>query len=237
LSGPARDAAAAHAAQLGADRLVAGSVTRVEDPGGWLLRTPRFPHAWDLNRLVLDLGGTDVAGAARLVAEALPDVARPRVSFWLPRDEVHAPDGWDREDDLLMVVPDGRGPEADERVVEVSPASLRATRAARDGAPSPVELELADMQTAQAEAIGARAFAVREEGVTVAWVQVSAGAVDDLWVTEARRSSGLGRALLRAAVAAGAWWLLCDAADPVPQGLYRSEGFVEAGRVVQLTRR
>ena len=40
-----------------------------------------------------------------------------------------------------------------------------------------------------------------------------------------------------AAEAAGGWYLLCDVADPRPQGLYRSEGFVETGRVVQLTRR
>ena len=69
----------------------------------------------------------------------------------------------------------------------------------------------------------------------LAWAQLANGAIDDVWVWPDARGRGLGRAVTAAAVAAGGWFL-GTAVRPRPQGLYRSLGFEERGRLVQLTR-
>ncbi len=92
------------------------------------------------------------------------------------------------------------------------------------------------MQLAFARYPGARAVAVRRDGAFVAWAQVAAGCIDDVYVVPPLRGHGLGRAITRAAMAAGGWFLFTEVADPRPQALYRSLGFEEAGRLVQLTR-
>ena len=93
------------------------------------------------------------------------------------------------------------------------------------------------MQVAFGSYPGSRALGVRRDGVFVAWAQVAEGCIDDVHVVPPLRGQGLGRAITLAAVAAGGWFHFTDVEDPRPQTLYRSLGFVDAGRAVQLTRR
>ncbi len=226
------------ARHLEVDRFVAGASEDV--PGvGVLLRSPRFPHSWDLNQVVLAVGATmeDVARAVEVAEAALEGAAHRRLTVPAPTEEVVAPDGWEREELLVMEVsgslpwPDG--------VEVVEPRALRSARlemwrAFNDDA---VAEELADMQEAFAAYPGARVLGVADaDGAYVAWAQVANGCIDDVWVVEPRRGSGLGRAVTTAAVAAGGTYLWTDVGDPRPQGLYRSLGFAETGRIVQLTR-
>jgi len=100
----------------------------------------------------------------------------------------------------------------------------------------PTATELTDMQEAFASFPGAVCVAVVRDGSAVAWAQVANGAIDDVYVEPAARGQGLGRAVTIAAVACGGWFLWTDAADPRPQGLYRSLAFAAHGRLLQLTR-
>jgi ribosomal protein S18 acetylase RimI-like enzyme len=222
------------AARLAVDRAVAAS--GAPHAGGTLLRTPGWPSSWDLNRLVLAPGSGDAEVAAAL--GGLETTTR-RITLPLPPGAVAVPDGWDAEELLVMLWP--REPlEWPEGVVEVTGRDLHPARSALwsawvDDAASAEQL--AAMQLRFAEQPGGRCVAVRDGERFVAWAQVVEGWIDDVWVDEDRRGQGLGRAVTTAAVAAGGWILSTDVADPRPQGLYRSLGFAEAGRIVQLTRR
>jgi ribosomal protein S18 acetylase RimI-like enzyme len=134
---------------------------------------------------------------------------------------------------------DGDPPPWPEEVDEVDVADLRPDRLEMwraDADSEAVAQELADMQVAFGSYPGARALGVRRNGAFVAWAQVAEGCIDDVHVVPARRGRGLGRTVTRAALAAGGWFLFTDVGDPRPQTLYRSLGFTDAGRVVQLTR-
>jgi ribosomal protein S18 acetylase RimI-like enzyme len=236
----ARTPEAAFAARLEVDALTAGSTARV--PGGTLLRSPRFPVSWDLNQVVLDPGAgpSEVATAIEVVERELEGAAHRRISVFAPAAPVVAPDGWEREEQLIMVVPAEAPPPAwPEAVEEVDVEALRAPHVEMWRAEELADAaqELADMQLAFGSFPGARSLAARSpEGGVLAWAQVANGAIDDVWVWPAERGRGLGRAVTAAAVAAGGWFLGTDVQDPRPQGLYRSLGFVEVARLVQLTR-
>jgi ribosomal protein S18 acetylase RimI-like enzyme len=222
------------------DARTAGSAERV--PGGTLLRSPRFPVSWDLNQVVLDPGAgpAEVAAAIEAVERALAGAAHRRLSIFAPAVPVVAPDGWEREEQLIMVLPAGAAvPAWPEPVAEVDAEALRGPHAEmwrQEGVGDAAD-ELADMQLAFGAFPGARCLAALAPGGRVlGWAQVANGAIDDVWVWPGERGRGLGRAVTAAALAAGGWFLGTDAEDPRPQGLYRSLGFVEVARLVQLTR-
>jgi ribosomal protein S18 acetylase RimI-like enzyme len=233
-----RTLAAAYADRLASDEAAVDEVRRVADPPGTLLVSRGFPASYDLNRLVLELGGGDIARACAVAAEALPHAARPRVTAWAPGGPVSHP-GWEREEQLVMVF-HGEPPPWPDGVEEVPAARLHRPRLAAWRAegtvPDAVAIQLSAMQTHAVEAAGGRCVAAVEDGATVAWANALRGSVDDVWVTPERRGHGLGRAVVSAALAAGGWHLTCDVDDPRPQGLYRSLGFREVGRLVHLTR-
>jgi GNAT superfamily N-acetyltransferase len=236
-----RTLAAAFAARLEVDAATAGRSVRV--PGGTLLRSPRFPNSWDLNQVVLDPGAgpAEVAAAMELVERELAGAAHRRISIFDPAAPVVAPDGWELEEQLIMLWPAERpAPAWPPGVSEVGVEVLRQPHLEMwrsEGIVDAAE-ELADMQLAFGGFTGARSVAARAsgDGRVLAWAQVANGAIDDVWVWPDARGRGLGRAVTAAAVAAGGWFLGCDLADPRPQGLYRSLGFEERGRLVQLTR-
>jgi ribosomal protein S18 acetylase RimI-like enzyme len=237
-----RDLAASFAARAEVDAWVAGSAVPLEAPlRGTLLRSPRFPSAWDLNQVVLAPGAdADAVRAAVAVAEReLEGAAHRRVTISAPAAVVAARDGWEREELLVMLAPDvAAGGPWPAGVEEVGASELDRDRLEmwRLEGVGDAAAELAAMQLAFASYPGARCVGVRRDGRFVAWAQVVNGAIDDVWVSEPFRGQGLGRAVTRATLACGGWYLWTDVADPRPQGLYRSLGFVDAGRLVQLTR-
>lgn len=229
------------ALRLAVDRHVAERSSDVA--GGVLLRSARFSHSWDLNQVVLapGAGADDVAAGIALAEATLDGAAHRRVTVPAPAPAapVDAPPGWEADELLLMTFGGGEVPSWPEDVLEVDAADLHTARldmwrSTTDA--DAVAQELADMQLAFASYPGARALGVRREGAFVAWAQVAEGCIDDVYVTPPLRGQGLGRAITRAAVAAGGWFLFTDVGDPRPQALYRSLGFEEAGRLVQLTR-
>lgn len=227
-----------YALRLAVDRHVAERSSEV--PGGVLLRSTRFPSSWDLNQVVLapGAGAAEVVAGLELAEAALDGAAHRRVTVPAPAEPVEAPDGWLFEELLLMTY-EGDPPGWPADVLEVDARELHRARLEmwRTIADSDeVAVELAEMQLAFASYPGGRALGVRRDGAFVAWAQVAEGCIDDVYVIPSLRGAGLGRAVTRAAVAAGGWYLFTDVADPRPQELYRSLGFREAGRLVQLTR-
>lgn len=204
----------AFAARVAAD---ARSADSAEDIGGGvLLRTPSLPDIWDLNVAMLGPGASDADVAAACELEVR------RVTIF--RDySGSVPPSFDVERSLLMVR-EGPPPPVPPEVVEVDGPLMHEE--------DEHAAQMAEMHRRQAAA-GARTFAIGK----VASAVVADGCVDDVFVVESERGRGLGRTITTAAVAHGGWFLWTEAADPRPQGLYRSLGFAEAGRVVQLTRR
>ena len=232
---------AAFAARLEVDAATAGRSVRV--PGGTLLRSPRFPSSWDLNQVVLDPGAgpEEVAAAIGVVERELAGAAHRRISIFAPGAPVVAPDGWELEEQLIMLWPSSRpAPAWPAEVTEVGVEALRRPHAEMWRCEGIVDAadELADMQLAFGRYPGARPVAALDpgDGRVLAWAQLANGSIDDVWVWPDERGRGLGRAVTAAAVAAGGWFLGTDVTDPRPQGLYRSLGFEERGRLVQLTR-
>jgi ribosomal protein S18 acetylase RimI-like enzyme len=231
---------AAFAARLDVDARTAGRAVRV--PGGTLLRSPRFPNSWDLNQVVLDPGAgpAEVAAAIETVERELEGAAHRRISIFAPGAPVQAPDGWELEEQLIMLFPEtAPTPAWPPEVTTVGVEALREPHVEmwRLEGMADVAEELADMQLAFGHFPGSRPLAARDGGGRVlAWAQLANGSIDDVWVWPDERGRGLGRALTAAAVAAGGWFLGTDVTDPRPQGLYRSLGFEERGRLVQLTR-
>ena len=213
------------------DLAAAGEHQRVD--GAWILTTPEYSVSWELNKVLLEEGAdaAAVARGVRLADEHFDGWGHRRVSVPLPSEPVAAPDGWDREELLVMVWP-GEPPPRPAAVRDITAEELFAARLA-DGAPE----ELCRIQTPFDRAPGAHPLALFEDESIAGWCVVHGGAIDDVWVLERCRGRGLGRLLTTAAVAVGGWFLLCDVGDPRPQGLYRSMGFEDAGRVVNLTRR
>ena len=227
-------------AHLAYDALIAGCSERVA--GGLMLRSPRFPASWDLNQVVLE-PGADAAAVARaleLAEERLAGADYRRVTVFGPAEEVAAPPGWEKAVLLVMLLPEGDAPSWPPSVRVVDPAELDEPRlevwralAGPERAP-----QLAEMQRAFATGPGARCLAIYAgAGDLAGWCQVHAGGIDDVWIVERHRGRGLGKTLVRGAMAAGGWYLNCDVNDPRPQGLYRKLGFRDAGVIVQLTRR
>jgi GNAT superfamily N-acetyltransferase len=206
------------AARAAADTRSADSSEEIG--GGIRLSTPTLPDIWDLNVALLGPDATDDEVAAALAL----DVRRVTLfrSFSGP-----VPEGSTVERSLLMVA-DDPPPAMPEGVEEVDFRALSQARAALEDEYAD---QIAAMHARQAAA-GARTFAVGE----VAWAVLADGCIDDVFVVEARRGEGLGRAVTQAALAHGGWFLWCAQDDPRPQALYRSLGMVEAGRVVQFTR-
>ena len=213
------------------DLAAAGASERVD--GGWILTTPEYSASWELNKVLLEPGAdaAAVAAAVRLADLHFDGWGHRRVSVPLPAEPVAAPAGWESEELLLMVWP-GAPPRRPAAVRDITADELFAARLA-DGAPE----ELCRIQAPFDRSPGARPLALFEDDGIAAWCVVHGGAIDDVWVPESRRGRGLGRLITTAAVAAGGWFLLCDVDDPRPQGLYRSMGFEDAGRMVNLTRR
>jgi ribosomal protein S18 acetylase RimI-like enzyme len=218
-------------AQREFDLAVAGAHERVD--GGWLLLTPEFSRSWELNKVLLDpgAGATEVARGIALAEERYDGFEHRRVCVPDPREEVVAPPGWQAEVLLVMLGPDRRPPWP-EAVREVDPQTLYDARVAAGATPDDARLQIPF-----GNGPDARPLAHYEDGAITGWCELHGGSIDDVWVLEPHRGRGIGRALTRAAMAAGGWFLLCDEADPRPQTLYRSLGFTDAGRVVNLTRR
>jgi GNAT superfamily N-acetyltransferase len=195
--------------------------------------TPEFPTSWEVNKVALEPGArpADVGRAISLAEERFGAFAHRRVSVPDPAAEVVAPDGWQIET-LLAMRWDGPAPDRPAGVEDITPDELFAARV-HAGAPA----EWARIQTPFDAGPGTRPLALLEDGEIRAWCVIHGGGIDDVYVLPPHRGRGLGRAISVAAVAAGGWFLTCDAADPRPQGLYRSLGFVDAGRLVHLTRR
>ncbi len=225
-----RTLAESFAARLAADVAVAGAAEAL-DGGATQLRSARFPVSRDLNALWLAPGARPPAVAAA-VARAPRRVIAPA-----PAGPVAA-EGW-RTDEQLVLLHDGSAPEAPPVVVEaLDPLALHPARLGVWGTLDAGHAEeLAAMQLAISRSAGARSLAVLEDGDPAAWCVVVGGCVDDVWVQPARRGQGLGRAILRAAVAGGGWYLWSDADNAAALALYGSEGFAVAGRVALLTPR
>jgi ribosomal protein S18 acetylase RimI-like enzyme len=221
----------AYAARVAVDAAAASSATEV--PGGILISTPELPRIWDLNQVLLAPGAR-----AELVEFTLAGLAADtmKLSIFDPADPVPAMRGFRLEHCLLMMA----GDEAvtwPESVEQVPPADLRATRVQAYGNESDSAEALGAMFDRYAAASPTAALVAARAGVDwAAWASIANGAIDDVWVQPPFRRRGLGRAVTQGALAAGGWFLYTDAADPVPQGLYRSLGMREIGTVVLLTR-
>ena len=200
--------------------------------GGVRLRMPELPAIRDYNALVL-APGVDLAAVLELVAR---DQEVRRVIAFDPAGEL-ALESWSRGTVTAMGL-SRPGPFAwPDDVAEVDVDALRDARAEAEyfqGVPASEMEQLRALQDRQAEV--ARLVAVRRDGRPLAWAQVLAGIIDDVYVMPEARGQGLGRAVMAGALAAGGRWLVVDADNAPAVGLYESLGFVEAGTVVQLTR-
>jgi ribosomal protein S18 acetylase RimI-like enzyme len=222
----------AFAARVAVDAAAATAATEVE--GGVLLSTPELSNIWDLNQVML-APGADAALIERTLATMAPETRK--LTLFDPADPVGPVRGFRLEHCLLMIAGDEAAawPEGVERV---PPADLRDTRVTAYLNESDSADALAEMfdrfaaATPTATLVATRA----DDEEWAAWAAIANGAIDDVWVQPPFRGRGLGRAVTQAALAAGGWFLYTDAADPVPQGLYRSLGMLEVGTVVLLTR-
>ena len=219
-----------HAAQREFDFGVAETVERVD--GGWVMLTPEYSRSWELNKVLLEPGASAdvVERALALCEERFDGFAHRRVCIPAPGEDIVAPSGW-KVEDLLVMEWRGEPPAWPEDVREIDVDTIYAARVA--GGMSPADARL---QLPFGRAAASRPLAIFEDGEIGGWCEVHEGSIDDVWVLEPRRGRGLGRRLTQAGLAAGGWFLLCDRDDPLPQGLYRSLGFVETGRVLNLTR-
>lgn len=217
----------AYAALVAGDGRIATSCEAVE--GGVRLRMPELPDIRDNNAAVL-APGADRALVAGLLAA---DPQLRRVIAFGPAEDL-AVDGWDAQP-MLVMARDGEAPDWPAGVARVDVAVLRAARAeALAGFPAGEREQMRALQERQA-AVGTL-VAVLREGRALAWAQVLAGVVDDVFVVPEARGTGLGRAVVRAAMSAGGRFLVVDEANDVALGLYRSLGFADAGRLLELTR-
>jgi len=196
--------------------------------GGVRLRMPELPAIRDYNALVL-APGVDLAAVIELVAR---DLKVRRVIAFDPAGEL-ALESWSRDTVMAMGLSRPEPFAWPDDVAEVDVDALRDARAEAEyfqGVPA------SEMEQLRALAEVARLVAVRRDGRPLAWAQVLAGIIDDVYVMPEARGQGLGRAVMAGALAAGGRWLVVDADNAPAVGLYESLGFVEAGTVVQLTR-
>ena len=203
------------------DCRVAASCTEI--PGGVRLSTPALPFVRDYNGVVLAPGA----------AFEVPDDVQRVNAFDLPGE---VPDGWEGQR-LPVLGFDGPAPAMPAEVAEVDGAALAPARAEMwrsFGVEEPALAQMLHMQALQAAA--GRLFAVMDAGRPLGWAQVIEGFVDDVFVEVTARRQGLGRALSRAAMAAGGRFLTVEPDNEPAVALYRSLGFEDAGTLSHLTR-
>lgn len=202
------------------------------------MRTALAPDWWDANAVRVEDGAERLDAATLLAsAERLQDGLRHRrveVEDERAGERLRAPfaaAGWLTERHAFMRR-EGDAIAAAAPVREVPFARTRALRLEWYRAAdwwSEREAPLLDSQQALAERNGTRAFMAGEQGFACLWTPPgrTAGEIEQVYVTPAWRGRGLGSALVRAALAAGARrvnWIVADDEDR-PKRLYERLGF------------
>ncbi len=242
LTARVRDAAGAH--------LRAAAERVVRAPWGWAVRTDAVPHWHDLNMVVIDRPAPqlDAEGVAELCDELLDGLPTRVVEVWEPESADRlCPPGWSREP-FAAFVHRGAVPERPARVRDVARerlGDLRREWLRGDTLPEPFLHEATMGDALMFTATPTRAFAVLEAGEPVSMaLLVGAGPermVEDVYSTPAVRGHGMGRDVVRAAVAeaygtgADLVWLATSDDGPATP-LYRREGFEVVLRATQCMR-
>ena len=226
---------------------------------GTVLRTPSLPQFWSLNgvRLEHPEPELDLAGAAALAAEHVPEVAYRQIQV---EDEATADRlmplareaGWTVEEELLMLLTEGPDRPADrtairegtfEEVVALLDVWLHEEYAEEQG-PETVR-QLVEGCVRQYERQPWQRFVATHDGEAVAMcsllVRDGVAQVEDVYALPRVRGLGLGRAVIATVVeearASGAdvVFILADA-DGWPWKLYRKLGFTPLARRAELHR-
>ena len=242
LTARVREAAGAHL-RAAADRVVRA-------PWGWAVRTDAVPHWHDLNMVVIDRPAPqlDAEGVEALCDELFAGMPERVAEVWEPETADRlCPAGWSR-DRFATFAHRGPVPARPARVEEVARERVGALRRRwlrEDDLPAVFLDEAAIGEGLVFSATPTRAFAVVEDGEPVATALLVGGGrermVEDVYAVPDARGRGLGRDVVRTAVAeayaAGAdlvWLATEDDGPAVP--LYRREGFSLVSRATQCMR-
>lgn len=209
---------------------------------GTVLRATGYPTYYEYNVVrVEDDPSMSVAALSAFADEALAGLEHRRLEFDLAAaaDLVRAgfrEEGWQTQR-LLWMRHDGRPPSAADVVVEVERVDYDAARDLRviwhdEDSPDLDPAGYLPQARELARRLGVEVFAVREEGVPVAFVELArdrrAAELTVAYVRPDRRGRGLGTALIDAAVDAAAdaedLWICADDEDRA-KSLYARRGF------------
>jgi ribosomal protein S18 acetylase RimI-like enzyme len=211
---------------------------------GVLLRTPSVPGYWDYNCVRVDADpGCDATALIARADELQPDVGHRKVEV---EDEAagarvrpgFAAAGW-MDERLAFMLRESPPPAPHPQVEEAPYSDTRALRAQwyadHDEDPAGLEAFAAEQDTIVARR-GLRAFVVRRAGVPVGFASLAvhegAMEIDQLYVRAEQRGTGMGRALLETALAAGGQaraWIVADD-EGRARALYERTGFATVWR-------
>jgi GNAT superfamily N-acetyltransferase len=236
------------------DGAVAGE--RVRMPGGVGLFDPARPLVWDANYVRVERTDGDARSLAGLVEPlfAARELAHRQVVVPSERQALALQPGfeslnWRPAHELIMAT-SGTPPASPRMVEEVSLEELRypvreiELMEPPGGAGQTVASDLADQLAGRGRLVaavtGERRFAVREDGVPVAWCRLYAGdgigQIEQVMTHPDHRNRGCGRAVVAAATAASherndRLTFLVALADDWPRKLYGRLGFETLGTV------
>lgn len=219
---------------------------------GWIVRTPSYPRYFDLSLVhVVTDPGFSADEVVEFADRALEGFEHRRVGFEpIAAGERVRPGlealGWTAARLVWMrhegAPPPGRGGARVERVPYEAAHDLRVAWTYEDF-PTLDPTGYFEEARAVSEARGVEVFAVKDEGVPVAYAELErvgdAAEVTSVYVDLDHRGAGLGTAITQAAIEAGSdardLWIVADADGPARK-IYERLGFREAWTLLDFLR-